>query len=191
VKLRAIVDGACESIVTKPLQVFQLPSCAFTITDDWTPGEGFRTIKVQAANTTYPFYRFKFSDGGSINASSGVYQFPYEGDFTVTLYARNSADCECNTSQVKAIRNSVGVENLKGGEVRLFPNPSTGLVNIEAGSVIKGVEVYNVLGEKAIVTQNISGQSGNLKFNGLANGIYLVKITTDLGVVTQRVTITK
>jgi len=191
VKLRAIVDGACESIVTKPLQVFQLPSCAFTITDDWTPGEGFRTIKVQAANTTYPFYRFKFSDGGSINASSGVYQFPYEGDFTVTLYARNSADCECNTSQVKAIRNSVGVENLKGGEVRLFPNPSTGLVNIEAGSAIKGVEVYNVLGEKAIVTQSISGQSGNLKFNGLANGIYLVKITTDLGVVTQRVTITK
>jgi hypothetical protein len=47
------------------------------------------------------------------------------------------------------------------------------------------------LGEKAIVTQSISGQSGNLKFNGLANGIYLVKITTDLGVVTQRVTITK
>jgi PKD repeat protein len=191
VKLRAIVDGACESIVTKPLQVFQLPSCAFTITDDWTPGEGFRTVKVQAANTTYPFYRFKFSDGGSINASSGVYQFPYEGDFTVTLYARNAADCECNTSQLKAIRNSVGVENLKGGEVRLFPNPSTGLVNIEAGSQIKSVEVYNVLGEAVVVSQTMKAQTGVLKFNGLSDGVYLVKVTTTDGITTQRITLSK
>lgn len=191
VKLRAVVDGACASEITKPLQVYELPSCNFTITDDWTPGEGFRTIRVQAANTTYPFYRFKFSDGGSINASNGVYQFPYEGDFTVSLYARNAADCECNSSQVKSIRNSVGTVDLKAGQTRVFPNPTNGLLNVESGSAIKSVEVFNLLGESVAVTSVLKGQQATVTFGNVANGVYLVKVVSASGTTTTRVTVNK
>lgn len=186
-----VTVGACESIMKKPLQVFELPNCDFTVTDDWTPGDGYRTIKVQAANTTYPFYRYKFSDGGSINAASGVYQFPYEGDFDITLYSRNQADCECNKTIVKSIRNSMGTTKIGEGDIKLYPNPSNGLVNVEASSRIQKIAVYNVLGEEVEAGLNLKGKQAELRMQNLTEGVYLVKITTEKGVVTRSVSINR
>lgn len=191
VKLKVIVDGACETVVTKPLQVFELPTCSFTVTDDWTPGNGYRTIKVQAANTTYPFYRFKFSDGGSLNTSSGVYQFPYEGDFNISLFTRNQADCECSSVQVKSIRNSMSTSKVTGDKVSIFPNPSSGLVNVEASSKIQSITVYNVLGDVVEAAQTLKDRTATLRMHGVAEGVYLIKVTTEQGVVTRRVSINR
>jgi PKD repeat protein len=191
VKLKVVVDGACETVVTKPLQVFELPNCTFTVTDDWTPGDGYRTIKVQAANTTYPFYRYKFSDGGSLNTSGGVYQFPYEGDFDITLYTRNQADCECSKTIVKSVRNSMGTTGLGEGNIRLYPNPSNGLVNVESGSRIQKIAVYNVLGESVEAGVELKGNKAELRMQGLSEGVYLVKITTEQGVITRSVSINR
>ena len=191
VKLKVIVDGACETVVTKPLQVFELPTCSFTVTDDWTPGNGYRTIKVQAANTTYPFYRFKFSDGGSLNTASGVYQFPYEGDFNISLFTRNQADCECSSVQVKSIRNSMSTSKVTGDKVSIFPNPSSGLVNVEASSKIQSIAVYNVLGDVVEAAQTLKDRTATLRMHGVAEGVYLIKVTTEQGVVTRRVSINR
>jgi len=191
VKLKVVVDGLCETIITKPLQVFELPNCTFTVTDDWTPGDGHRTIRLQAANTTYPFYRYKFSDGGSMNTPSGVYQFPYEGDFDITLYARNQADCECSKMVVKSIRNSMGTTGVGEGSIKLYPNPSNGVVNVESNSRIQKIAVYNVLGESVEAGINLKGNTAELRMQSLSEGVYLVKITTENGVVTRSVSINR
>lgn len=193
ITLRATVDGGCVSELTKPLSILELPTCGFTVADDWTPGDGYRTVKVTANNTTYPYYRFKFSDGGSLLTSSGTYQFPYEGDFEITMIARNAVDCECTSTQNKAIRNSLGSAQVAGNEVRLYPNPSTGLVNIEAtaGTKIQTVEVFNLLGEKMTVTVKTSENTGTMEMGEVSNGVYLVKVTTTGGTITRRVTINK
>jgi PKD repeat protein len=193
ITLTAKVDGECESVLSKPMTVYELPKCDFTLSDDWTPGDGWRTVKVSANNTTYPFYRFKFSDGGNLSTSSGVYQFPYEGDFTVTMIARNQVDCECQTTQSKSIRNSLGTDNLGAGEVKLYPNPSTGLVNIavSGSSQITGVEVYNLLGEKMDVNTKLANNTGTVEMGSVSDGIYLVKVVTNAGTVTRRITIHK
>jgi hypothetical protein len=193
ITLTAKVDGECESVLSKPMTVYELPKCDFTLSDDWTPGDGWRTVKVSANNTTYPFYRFKFSDGGNLSTSSGVYQFPYEGDFTVTMIARNQVDCECQTTQSKSIRNSLGTDNLGVGEVKLYPNPSTGMVNIavSGSSQITGVEVYNLLGEKMDVNTKLGNNTGTVEMGSVLDGIYLVKVVTNAGTVTRRITIHK
>jgi hypothetical protein len=178
-------------VVKKPLQVYELPNCNFTVTDDWTPGDGYRTVKVAAANTSYPFYRFKFSDGGSINAASGVYQFPYEGDFDITLYTRNAADCECNKTIVKSVRNSMGTTGIGEGKIKLYPNPSNGMVNVESGSRIQKISVYNVLGEAVEASVTLKGNQAEMHMQNLAEGVYLVKITTEQGVVTRSVSINR
>lgn len=176
------------------MTVFELPKCDFTVTDDWTPGDGYRTIRVAANNTTYPFYRFKFSDGGSLNTSGGVYQFPYDGEFTITMIARNQVDCECESSQLKAIRNSLGTVDLNNSDVRLFPNPSTGVVNVvvSESNQIKTVDVYNLLGELMTANVKMTGTGrAQVDFGDAADGIYLVKVTTNTGSVTRRMTIHK
>ncbi|MBS3915942.1 MAG: PKD domain-containing protein [Bacteroidetes bacterium] len=194
ITLNATVDGGCVSTLTKAMTVFELPVCGFTLTDDWTPGDGWRTVKVEATDKTLPFYRYKFSDGGNLSTHTGIYQFPYDGDFTVTLVARNSVDCECSLTQNKSIRNSLNTASLNNEEIRLFPNPSTGVVNVETNtnSVIQAIEVYDVLGNKVIVNSKInSANKGVIEFNNASNGIYLVKVTTVNGSITKRITINK
>lgn len=193
ITLKATVDGSCESSLTKPLNILELPNCAFTISDDWSGGEGYRTIKVTAADQTYPYYRFKFSDGGSLLTSNGIYQFPYEGDFTVTMIARNAVDCECVAQQSKSIRNSMGTASIVNGDINLYPNPSTGVVNISAtaGTKINSVEVYTLLGDQVQVVSKINETSGSIEFGDVTNGIYLVKVTTNNGTLTRRITINK
>jgi PKD repeat protein len=194
ITLKVTVDGGCESIVTKPLNILEKPTCNFTISDGWNTasgGYGYRTVNVAAGNTTYPYYRYKFSDGGSLTSATGEYQFPYEGDFTVTMIARNAVNCECTSTQTKSIRNAVGTENLSNGEVRVYPNPSTGVVNIEAiaGTEIQSLKVFNLLGSEVTVVTSNSDSKGSIEFGNAANGVYLVKIATNKGTVTRRVTI--
>lgn len=193
ITLIATVDGACETMLTKSMTVYELPKCAFTVAGDWTPGDGWRTVKVTAGNTTYPFYRFKFSDGGSLQTSTGTYQFPFEGDFTVTMIARNQVDCECQSTQAVSIRNSLGTNEVNTSDIRLYPNPSTGIVNVQSAgnAAITSVEVFNLLGEQINVNRKINGTSGTIEFANSADGIYLVKVTTTAGTVTKRITIHK
>ena len=64
-------------------------------------------------------------------------------------------------------------------KVFLFPNPTTGIVNIrENGFKINNVEVYNVTGSRV-------GNSTDL--TGLVNGIYFLKLYTEGGSVTKRI----
>lgn len=194
ITLKVTVDGGCESVVTKPLNILEKPTCNFTINDGWNSasgGYGYRTVNVAAGNTTYPYYRFKFSDGGSLTSATGEYQFPYEGDFTVTLIARNSVDCECTSTQTKSIRNSVGTQSINGANITVFPNPTQGLLNIQAleGVSIESVSVYTLLGELVTVSESHSGNKGQIDMGTAANGVYLVKVSTDKGSVTQRITL--
>ncbi len=68
-------------------------------------------------------------------------------------------------------------ENLIASQISLYPNPSTGLVNISnaTGNPLS-YEVYNVLGQ-AISRGNISGTSHTLNLSGSSAGLYFVKLT--------------
>ncbi|MCC7297412.1 MAG: T9SS type A sorting domain-containing protein, partial [Bacteroidia bacterium] len=74
-----------------------------------------------------------------------------------------------------------------------YPNPSTGMVNIEAtaGTKIQTVEVFNLLGEKMTVTVKTTENTGTMEMGDVSNGVYLVKVTTTSGTITRRVTINK
>lgn len=191
VELKTKVDGACETSRTKQVTIYELPNADFTLEDAWTPGYGFRTVKVSAINSTYPFYRYKFSDGGNINTASGFYQFGFDGFFDVTLCVRNAADCEACKTVSKSIQNSMSIENKVANSVKMYPNPTSSKLNIVANSTINSIEVVNVIGEKVLVKTSIAGSTAVTNFTGFASGVYLVKVNTINGTITQRVTVSK
>jgi hypothetical protein len=62
-----------------------------------------------------------------------------------------------------------------------FPNPSNTNWNIKtANSVITSVEVFNLLGKRVLSQKNNSTDVA-ISTEGLTNGIYLARVTTDLG----------
>ncbi len=71
--------------------------------------------------------------------------------------------------------------------VTVFPNPTTGLVQIKNEEWrMENVEVYDVYG-KLLNVMSVNDHTVNLDLSGYAKGTYFVKVTTEKGVVTKRV----
>jgi len=80
--------------------------------------------------------------------------------------------------------------------VKVFPNPTNGLVNIDnqlAEDAISRVQVYNTLGQ-VILDQAINIAAGDLQSIDLSNqphGIYYLNIQADKAQVTRKISLTK
>ena len=85
------------------------------------------------------------------------------------------------------IQISVGENNALEG-VSMFPNPTSGLVNIRTSeNEVFNVDVMNVTGE-LVRTARINGTS-TMDLSELAKGVYTVRIFNERGTLTERVTL--
>jgi uncharacterized repeat protein (TIGR01451 family) len=71
--------------------------------------------------------------------------------------------------------------------VKIYPNPSAGELNIEALSQIQNVTIYDIQGRE-VSSQNNSENTMNLKLDvsNLSRGIYIIKIETSRGQMSQK-----
>lgn len=78
----------------------------------------------------------------------------------------------------------LGREGFDAAAVSLYPNPTSGVVNIKSAAGIEKVELYDLQGRLLQVEQN---GAESLDLSGRAKGIYLVKISTAKGVQTEKI----
>ena len=77
----------------------------------------------------------------------------------------------------------------------LFPNPTDGKVNLVIGETLQGkaiIEVYNLLGERMMVKKVGKLQQGetvSLDLNRLASGLYIIKLSTENGSCSKKVSV--
>jgi hypothetical protein len=77
----------------------------------------------------------------------------------------------------------------------VYPNPTDGIVQLVIGETLQGealVEVYNLLGECMIaksigLSQN--GETVSLDLNNLVSGLYIIKLSTENGCYTKKVSV--
>ncbi|MFK7756702.1 MAG: choice-of-anchor J domain-containing protein [Flavobacteriales bacterium] len=86
----------------------------------------------------------------------------------------------------------VGIEEESvSNDFKVFPNPSTGLVNIQLGNTQDQlVEVFNLSGQK-VFSNNFQANSGiiSLDLSDLSKGIYTVNLTSEGAVATEKLVI--
>lgn len=86
-------------------------------------------------------------------------------------------------------RGTVSVDkNQVDNNVKLYPNPTSGTLNIESSSNINELEVYNIYGT-LITIINVNAKQHQIDVSGYVTGAYLVQLHTDTGVITKRVII--
>ena len=69
-----------------------------------------------------------------------------------------------------------GLENNLNGTLLLYPNPTTGIINITVkGYNITKAEIYDINGRKVQATEKASGIS-SANVSALANGIYMLNV---------------
>ena len=146
------------------------------------------------------------SDFSSFNRSGYPALHPFEDVYASSPYIHSNQDvlglsvnnleqskrfAEINLAAVALLAglNNTSVEEHEAPQVALYPNPAKESVRITAEKNLRNVSVYNMLGQQ-IEALNLNGENRTiLNTSSYASGVYLVKIMTENGIVTQRLVV--
>ncbi len=117
-----------------------------------------------------------WSDGEEVLSADETYVFTMPAA-DVTLTANYSS-----TTSVAETNYSV--------PITIYPNPAQNHITIEGIAGKSTIEVFSITGAKLMRLENQSG-SVNLEVSGLENGIYIISINAEKGVVSRKVFIYK
>ena len=76
----------------------------------------------------------------------------------------------------------VGIHGADGGAVRLFPNPTNGLLSVE-GEGVSLVEVYDMASRRVLAAEG----AGSIDLTALPDGVYYVRVVHGRGVTVDKV----
>ena len=98
-------------------------------------------------------------------------------------------ECESEFALTESGDDFVNINNLSVPEslmnVTLYPNPTTGLLNVELEG-LSAVEVYNLVGQ-CLLRKDVADSQALIDMSSLQNGVYMVKVSTLEGSVMQKV----
>ena len=92
-----------------------------------------------------------------------------------------------NQFYVRVYYSTDGVEEMESNEIAVFPNPTTSSFTVE-GQGLNHIAVYNLMGQK-VYEMDCRGESVDVNLNNVETGIYMVRVITDNGDVTKRITV--
>lgn len=92
---------------------------------------------------------------------------------------------------VKAIFEVIDhVQELNGQDVKVYPVPAKGMLNVAASSIISHAGIFDVNGRK-VLDVNPSASHFEINVDGLANGIYILRLISGGDVMVKRIEIRK
>jgi hypothetical protein len=61
-------------------------------------------------------------------------------------------------------------------DVKMYPNPTSGIINIQTNTNVKNISIYNLLGKEIMTTTTMKIDASHL-----SSGMYILKITSEKG----------
>lgn len=114
------------------------------------------------------------------------FEFDYAGNLyaisksgkALSVWAMPTENNVCTTPAPKTMTMS-GTSGVEASEVpaaRMYPNPVTDILKVEAAEIINTVDVYNLAGALVAKKANVNAMSTTIDLNDLVRGIYFVKV---------------
>ena len=104
-------------------------------------------------------------------------------------YTANNNVCS-DTSWITIV-SFVGIDQVQGTNVSLYPNPTVGQLNVESAEAIREVAIFNTLGQQVLTNYNL-GNKGQMNLSNLSKGTYTMRIALQNGeTVVRKFVITK
>lgn len=158
------------------------------------------TFSVSGATATFTnsssnatSYSWNFGDGsGTSPLESPVYTYTASGTYNVCLTASNATSSDETCKNVTAT--VVGIEDLLlDAALNIYPTPANEMMNINLNGNFSNVsvEIFNLLGESVMSPISLNGGSATVNVAGLAEGNYIVKLTSDNGYAVRQITIAR
>lgn len=93
--------------------------------------------------------------------------------------------------KIEKVTSGVGIKTITNNDaIAIFPNPTSGILNINAIEATSSVEVFNVIGDKVYTSSLVKGNNV-VDLSGLANGAYFVKLNSNGAITTKKVVLSK
>lgn len=146
----------------------------FTDTDNDTYGTGNGTLFCQDPGTGYSLI-----DGDCNDSNPNVYP-------GATEILNNGVDENCDLTD-----NYAGLNKLENINFTLYPNPSTGIFEVNFNQLITGRIECSDLNGKIVSSQTIENSFVVLNLTSIFNGTYILKIISEKGIAQQRIVIQK
>ena len=173
-----LMDNSADSSLLIGYNVFRYDSIASGVVN-------FHKLNPTVLNTT------SYSDVIPLDILNvGFYKY------YVTSVFNNSVDgsflCESLGSDTVLIQfPAVGVQEISGGSVLIYPNPANDVVNVKSDFSISSIEVINFIGQKVYTDNSVNSMFDKINTSSLQAGIYFVKVTTSKGIRTVKITIVR
>jgi hypothetical protein len=111
------------------------------------------------------------TQGQFFNPATGV------GSYVISYSYTDANGCTASSTQTMIVDACVGIAENTTGDVRIYPNPTSGMLSIETASAnTVTVEVFNVLGE-VLTKEQVSAGVLKIDLSANDNGVYFVKIS--------------
>lgn len=184
VTLTAVDSNGCSDSISKPLTINANPKSDFTYTSIETK-VNFKAK--QAGNTVY---KWVFANRDSTLIANPTFAFPKLGTYTVCLNVTNAAGCFSKTCKEVSLTAGISDE-LKQYGFKIYPSPNSGSFTIEETetNAISTLEIFNQIGQ--IVHKSELIEYLNPMNLNLANGIYLIRVTSEETRISQRMVVSK
>ena len=164
---------------------------------DWEapePNEGLSGYFLFRKDGDGEYHRIKLLNASAVTFTDNT--LTQEGDYHYRLYAYyGDLDCtsapanrkyETNVFELHVYFSPTSVEET-GTQLNIYPNPTQGLVTLEAEGMIE-VSVYNTLGQ-CVLKKEVAESQSVVDLQNLSEGLYLLRIKTENGTVSKRIAI--
>ena len=96
---------------------------------------------------------------------------------TINYPANNIA---CHDTSWITIVTFVGIDQVQGTQVSLYPNPTVGQLNIESAEAVREIAIFNTLGQQVVTNYNL-GNKSLINLSHLSKGTYTMRISLQNG----------
>jgi hypothetical protein len=98
--------------------------------------------------------------------------------------------CEPASDTITINFPAVGINDQANSSISVYPNPANDLVYVVSTNDIKKIEVLNYIGQMVYTNNDVNLKKVQLNVTSFKSGVYFVKITTNSGIKTTKVTVT-
>ena len=109
------------------------------------------------------------------------------GNYTYRIIAFYQNGCESEPEDVEITVTSVNEQGL--GDIKLYPNPTSGNVSIMAEGM-KQIQVVNMMGQ-VLITQPVEADEATIDLGSFDKGMYMVIVTTGQGSIVKKINVLK
>ncbi len=176
----------CTNTANVSITVNPYPTVTLSFAGHDTLGDCLSNVNLSGGTPAGGTYSGNGVAGSSFNPSAVG-----DGNYTITYSYTSSAGCMTSHSAALTVKPCpLGVQSLTMPGLKLYPNPSTGMVMIETPDQTGTLEVMNIIGQ-VLYSEKIVQTSHLLNLTAQPNGIYLVRVEGASGVAVQRIILNK